>query len=378
MLILNTTIFISSRFRVSIECRKALGTTVQNFSWSFHGADRGGERAAPTTWKILLQSPLHSLRIENRLPSSSITTCLSSLAASSQSIWQISDSTPATWPEGRSLSTSRFITFNGRIHPWVTSVRWSLRNKKGLKRLNRGFPFLLDHDILLCSDGLTSELEDFQIAEILNQTPGESECVARLIEAANDHGGRDNITVILVAAPDDAPAVPRRGDTQPIDLRQLDRSAEGHERRRSHRLGFWALLALLCLIALGGYADYAGFRKGKPQPPEGDTAAGVAQTVLPPKGTKKREDAPEAAATLLRGEQGTVKAEKEAERKQGTANRQEIPGDAVDGPSPVSEKPVQLETGAAGEGEPAQMKAEKNELKNNPSSESPTGKFNDV
>jgi len=56
---------------------------------------------------------------------------------------------------------------------------------------------------LLTSDGLTRELTDAQIAAILAHAAGptlESACQA-LIDAANKSGGRDNITVLLVACP---------------------------------------------------------------------------------------------------------------------------------------------------------------------------------
>ena len=53
--------------------------------------------------------------------------------------------------------------------------------------------------LLLCSDGLTEEVKDSAIAEILGRldlTP--QECVDHLILAALDGGGSDNVTVILV------------------------------------------------------------------------------------------------------------------------------------------------------------------------------------
>lgn len=56
---------------------------------------------------------------------------------------------------------------------------------------------------LLASDGLTRELEDSHIAEILTSTAGptlDHACQA-LIDAANENGGRDNITVMLIACP---------------------------------------------------------------------------------------------------------------------------------------------------------------------------------
>lgn len=58
---------------------------------------------------------------------------------------------------------------------------------------------------LLASDGLTRELEDRSIAEILAgipENPKKTDLHAAcktLIAAANDHGGQDNITVMLIA-----------------------------------------------------------------------------------------------------------------------------------------------------------------------------------
>ena len=56
---------------------------------------------------------------------------------------------------------------------------------------------------LLVSDGLTRELDDAEIARILTRAAGralESACQS-LIDAANDKGGCDNITVLLVSCP---------------------------------------------------------------------------------------------------------------------------------------------------------------------------------
>ncbi len=50
---------------------------------------------------------------------------------------------------------------------------------------------------LLCSDGLTDMLPEHEICDILCDCQAAAECVDRLIHAALDHGGRDNITVIV-------------------------------------------------------------------------------------------------------------------------------------------------------------------------------------
>lgn len=51
--------------------------------------------------------------------------------------------------------------------------------------------------ILLCSDGLTDMVDDDEILEILN-TKTSAEGMECLIETANEYGGNDNITVIIV------------------------------------------------------------------------------------------------------------------------------------------------------------------------------------
>jgi len=50
---------------------------------------------------------------------------------------------------------------------------------------------------LLCSDGLTSMIEDRQVADLLREAPSMEQAARALVAAANEAGGRDNITVVL-------------------------------------------------------------------------------------------------------------------------------------------------------------------------------------
>lgn len=52
--------------------------------------------------------------------------------------------------------------------------------------------------VLMCSDGLTNMLEDEEIRMIVSGARDIVEKAYRLVEAANENGGRDNISVILV------------------------------------------------------------------------------------------------------------------------------------------------------------------------------------
>ncbi len=51
---------------------------------------------------------------------------------------------------------------------------------------------------LLCSDGLFNEVTDDRIAEILTETEDPQEAAEILVRMANEGGGRDNITVVIV------------------------------------------------------------------------------------------------------------------------------------------------------------------------------------
>ena len=52
--------------------------------------------------------------------------------------------------------------------------------------------------ILMCSDGLTNMVEDYDIEYIVSHSSSIEKAVENLIVKANDNGGKDNITVILV------------------------------------------------------------------------------------------------------------------------------------------------------------------------------------
>jgi serine/threonine protein phosphatase PrpC len=71
-----------------------------------------------------------------------------------------------------------------------------------------------DHEVLpgdvylFCSDGLNDMVEDEEIAMTLGALSANLElCAMQLVEMANDNGGRDNVSVILVKVKGEFPAV---------------------------------------------------------------------------------------------------------------------------------------------------------------------------
>jgi protein phosphatase len=59
-------------------------------------------------------------------------------------------------------------------------------------------PVLPGDTLVLCSDGLNRMVSDPDIGSILNTSLSAKEAVDRLIELANENGGEDNVTVIVV------------------------------------------------------------------------------------------------------------------------------------------------------------------------------------
>ena len=53
--------------------------------------------------------------------------------------------------------------------------------------------------ILMCTDGVSNMLTDEEILQILKEEVSEENRVAHLVQAANEHGGRDNMGIILIS-----------------------------------------------------------------------------------------------------------------------------------------------------------------------------------
>jgi len=53
--------------------------------------------------------------------------------------------------------------------------------------------------LLLCSDGLTNMIEDEEICHLIRKyTKSPQDAVHKLVKKANDYGGKDNISIIII------------------------------------------------------------------------------------------------------------------------------------------------------------------------------------
>ena len=118
-------------------------------------------------------------------------------------------------------------------------------------------PFEPDAALLLCSDGLTDTVSSATISQVVGAHAGQPyEVVRALIDAANDAGGKDNVTVVYAEGAQFANgsgAVAGPAARQPIDLPLRSSSVDESVPRRSRR---WvtALVVLLLLAVAAASA----------------------------------------------------------------------------------------------------------------------------
>ena len=66
---------------------------------------------------------------------------------------------------------------------------------------NQGVKLLPNDVVLLCSDGLTDLVWNDEILEIVRSKPSIKEAARALVDLANERGGHDNITVVIMSMP---------------------------------------------------------------------------------------------------------------------------------------------------------------------------------
>jgi protein phosphatase len=86
-----------------------------------------------------------------------------------------------------------------RVHPFRNVVTRALGGPQDPVVDIDEEPLLSDDILLLCTDGLSGVISDEDILSVVTRYGTDLEGAAReLIQQANDHGGPDNITVVLV------------------------------------------------------------------------------------------------------------------------------------------------------------------------------------
>jgi protein phosphatase len=103
-----------------------------------------------------------------------------------------------TWV-ARAMKLGELTPDQARIHPWRHILSKCL-GREDVRQIDVQPLDLQPSDrLLLCSDGLTEELSDQLIASHLKSIRACDKAALALVNAAKDRGGRDNITVVIVA-----------------------------------------------------------------------------------------------------------------------------------------------------------------------------------
>jgi PPM family protein phosphatase len=131
-----------------------------------------------------------------------------------------------------------------------------------------------DAALLLCSDGLTDLVDSASINKIVRRWAGRPlDVVKALIAAANDAGGKDNVTVVYVEGERFPPApVEAAASDEEITRRLRSADSPGTTRQRVVRMGNIALIAVLIVLTFMR-SDTVTPRTAAPEstPPVADT-----------------------------------------------------------------------------------------------------------
>jgi len=127
--------------------------------------------------------------------------------------------------------------------------------------------------LLLCTDGLTSMVSEEVIEEVLRDVPDPQEAAQRLVRMANEAGGVDNTTVVVLDFSDDDVAARPNGEATSLGAEVAPaptrRPARSRRRLPTRKLLVWAgiivALAIVALVGLRLYLDtqwYVGVSDG--------------------------------------------------------------------------------------------------------------------
>ncbi|HXB69137.1 MAG TPA: protein phosphatase 2C domain-containing protein [Candidatus Acidoferrales bacterium] len=111
-------------------------------------------------------------------------------------------------PVGEDEDSGELTEAEAMLHPRRNEVfrdvgsRWRQAGDREFIEI-RECRFRPDAALLLCSDGLTDQLTAAQVQDIVERYDGDARgTAANLVEAANEAGGKDNITALFIAGPD--------------------------------------------------------------------------------------------------------------------------------------------------------------------------------
>ena len=155
------------------------------------------------------------------------------------------------------LSEGLITAAEARIHPRRNIVTRALGIEGDVNADSWVLPMVVGDRYVLCSDGLVDEVDDAEIAAILRASTNPQVAADHLVRVANDHGGRDNTTVVVVDILADtattSTTLPESSAASPGDV-AAHVLGSARPRRVLVAVALVAVLALGALSAVGWYA----------------------------------------------------------------------------------------------------------------------------
>lgn len=114
------------------------------------------------------------------------------------------------------VATGHITTDEARTHPRRNIVTRALGIEPTVRTDMWTLPIVRGDRFVLCSDGLVDEVPDGEILDLVASVADPQSLSEQLVELANRHGGRDNVTVVIVDVLDGAEPPDPTGE-MPLD-----------------------------------------------------------------------------------------------------------------------------------------------------------------
>lgn len=153
---------------------------------------------------------------------------------------------------GELMRSGHITAEEARVHPRRAVITRALGSDPNLNVDTFDVTVLRGDRLLLCSDGLTTMVDDAHIQEILTNSLDPNHAAEKLVQAALDAGGVDNISVIVIDV----------SEAQGANAAAL---AAAKKKKPRSKLWLWALiwLALVAAAAAGVFFATLSYVEGR-------------------------------------------------------------------------------------------------------------------
>jgi protein phosphatase len=163
------------------------------------------------------------------------------------------------------VRTGRLTEAEAAVHPHRSVITRALGTEADVEVDTRALDVAPGDLVLLCSDGLSAMVRDDEIARVIEASERDPHAAAEaLVRAANEHGGDDNVTVVVFELVEGEPAERERraagtsdgqaahGDPDAVTSEAAVDDVSRHGAGKGSR---WpALLLVLALLAVAAFA----------------------------------------------------------------------------------------------------------------------------